>query len=53
MGKLLSQKDVKRRLKQPKKVLWCKMLKASIFGFQNRCKIHLKLDNMQNKGKEI
>ena len=58
MGELVSQRDVEKAIeaiKESPMVFRTPMLQnaESIFGFQNRCKLHLKLENMQNTGKEI
>jgi len=58
MGELVSQKDVEKAMETVKEsplVFRTPMLQnaESIFGFQNRCKLHLKLENMQNTGKKI
>ena len=58
MGELVSQRDVEKAIeaiKESPMVSRTPMLQnvESIFGFKNRCKLHLKLENMQNTGKEI
>ena len=58
MGELVSQRDVEKAIeaiKESPMVFRTPMLQnaESIFGFQNRCKLYLKLENMQNTGKEI
>lgn len=55
MGELVSLKDVRKAIeviKESPMVFRTPMLQnaESIFGFQNRCKLHLKLENMQNTG---
>lgn len=57
MGKLVSLKDVKKAIeaiKESPMVFRTPTLQnaESIFGFQNQCRLHLKLENMQNTGKE-
>ena len=58
MGELVSQKDVNKAIETIKgssMVFRTPLVQNAerIFGFQNRCKLHLKLENMQNTGKEI
>jgi len=58
MGELVSQEDVEKAIeaiKQSPMVIRTPILQnaESIFGFQNRFKLHLKLENMQNTGKEM
>jgi len=58
MGELVSQEDVGKAIEAIKESLMVfrtPLVKnaESVLGFQNRCKLHLKLESMQNTGKEI
>lgn len=55
MGELISQKDVEKAIeaiKQSDMVVRTPLLQNAekIFGLENKCKLHLKLENMQNTG---
>ena len=56
MGELISQKDVEQAvevIRESPMAIRTPLLQnaESIFGFEDRCKLHLKLESMQNTGK--